>query len=104
MQEMKINDDLIDWTKSFLTDRRVELVINECINSKKAVNTGIPQGSPVSPILFLIYLSEMFTEIEKAASEITSLSFVNDLGFIAEEESAAEIAVTLEIVGKAVIQ
>ena len=104
MQEMKIDDDLIDWIKFFLTDRRVKLVIDECINLKKTVNTKISQESSVSSILFLIYLSEMFTEIKKATSEIIFLFFVNDLRFIVEEEFVAKIAVTLEIVNKAVIQ
>ena len=104
MQEMKIDDDLIDWIRSFLTDRRVKLVINECINSKKAMNIEISQESSVSSILFLIYLSEMFTEMKKATSEIIFLSFVNDLRFIVEEESATKIVTTLKTVSKTVIQ
>ena len=41
MQEIRINNDLINWIKFFLTDRWVKLVIDECINSKKAMNTKI---------------------------------------------------------------
>lgn len=40
-----------------MTDRKVEIVIYGHINPKKNVESGIPQGSPVSPILFLIYIS-----------------------------------------------
>ena len=68
------------------------------------MNTEISQESSVSSILFLIYLSEMFTEMKKATSEIISLSFVNDLRFIVEEESATKIVTTLKTVSKAVIQ
>ncbi len=32
--------------------------------SQVRVETGRPQGSPVSPILFLIYISGVFLEIE----------------------------------------
>ena len=104
MQEIKINDDLINWIRFFLTDRWVKLVINECINLKKAMNTEISQESSISSILFLIYLSEMFTEIKKATSEIIFLSFVNNLRFIIKEESATKIVTTLKTVSKAVIQ
>lgn len=45
-------DDLIGRAKSFLTDRWVELVIDGYVNAKQKVETGIPQGPPVSPILF----------------------------------------------------
>ena len=50
MSDLGIDDDLIGWTQSFLTDRWVELVIDGHINPKCKVETGIPQGSPVSPI------------------------------------------------------
>ncbi len=60
MSDLGIDDDLIGWTQSFLIDRWVELVIDGHINSKCKVETGISQGSPVSLILFLIYISGVF--------------------------------------------
>ena len=65
-----------------MADRRVELIINGHINPEVVVNTSIPQGSPVSPILFLIYISGVFEEVEEKIPQITYLSFMDDLGFI----------------------
>lgn len=65
MKDLDIDDDLIGWTQSFLTDRSVEIVINGCTNEKQKIESGIPQGSPVSPILFLIYISDVFSMVEK---------------------------------------
>lgn len=42
MRELKINTDLISWTQSFLTDRKVKLVIDGHVNLEKNVETGIP--------------------------------------------------------------
>lgn len=73
-------------------------------NQEKEVNTRILQGSPASPILFLIHISGVFEQIEKQLPRIVSLSFVDDLGFIAPEVSVKEIAKTVEKVGKIVLE
>jgi len=43
------------------------------------VNTGIPQGSPVSPILFAIYLSGLLGYVKDKVPGIKALSFVDDV-------------------------
>jgi retron-type reverse transcriptase len=44
----------------------------------KPTNTGIPQGLPVSPILFVIYISGVFDQVEQKIGA-TGLSFVDDI-------------------------
>lgn len=68
MADLSINNNLIRWTQFFLTDRWVELVIDKYINFKCKVETRIPQKSPVSLILFLIYISKVFLEIKSCLS------------------------------------
>ena len=89
---------------SFLTDRKVQLVIDGHDNKEREIETRIPQGSPVLPILFLIYISRVFDKISKTSPLVTSLSFVNDLGFIASDSSVTEIVKSLEKVAKEVIE
>lgn len=91
-----IDDDLIVWTQFFLMDRSFELVIDGYTNPKYKVETGIPQGSLVSPILFLIYISGVFSEIERQVPNITCLSFMDDLGFLAAGKSMLEIKKSLD--------
>ena len=73
-------------------------------NKKRNIETRISQGSPVSPILFLIYISRVFIKISEISPLATSLLFVNKLGFIASNSSVKEIIKVLEKVAKEVIK
>ena len=84
--------------------RRVQLVIDGHDNRECDIETGIPQGSPVSPILFLIYISGVFDKVAESNPEVTSLSFVDDLGFIASGYSVKGLAKALEGVAKVVLE
>ncbi|RJE17249.1 reverse transcriptase, partial [Aspergillus sclerotialis] len=41
-----IDNDLIRWTLSFLTDRRVSLIIDGYRTPEQPIDSGLPQGSP----------------------------------------------------------
>ena len=100
MINLGIDRDLVGRTGSFLTNRKVQLVIDGHESKKRKIETGIPQGSSVSPILFLIYISEVFDAVKEACPLVTSLSFVDDLGLIALETSVKDITRSLKKVAK----
>ena len=104
MIDTGVDGDLIKWTKSFLTDRKVQPVIDGHNNQERSIETGIPQGSPVSPILFLIYISRVFDKVTEVNPHLMSLSFVDDLGFIASGHLIKEIVKALEKVAQTVMQ
>lgn len=58
----------------------------------------------MSPILFLIDISGVFDHIGEELPKIVSLSFVDDLGFIASGSSVEEIAKDLEKVGNLIVK
>lgn len=51
---------LCDWVSSFATKRKVCIRIDGQIGEPREIDCGLPQGSPVSPILFMLYISPLF--------------------------------------------
>jgi retron-type reverse transcriptase len=44
---------LVQWIQSYLSNRRSKIKLDEGVGPESEVRTGIPQGSPLSPILYL---------------------------------------------------
>lgn len=55
IRELGFHENLVGWIGSFITGRTGRTRFNEGLMAPFDISTGIPQGSPLSPILFLLY-------------------------------------------------
>jgi retron-type reverse transcriptase len=76
---------------SFLQDRILRLILDNNIEEFSPINTGIPQGSPISPILFLIYIKDLFN-----SKSIKYISYADDITLTASSKSYKKNIAILE--------
>jgi len=78
-----VNPYLVSWTRSFLTGRTCRLRYQGSPKGFAPVAVGTPQGSPISPLLFVIYVSRLPHEIHQGLT----LSYVDDFGLTVSSTS-----------------
>ena len=93
-----ISGSALDLVRSYLTDRTQSVVLNNCSSPPTPINTGVPQGSVLGPLLFSLYtspISQIFsnssisfhlyaddTQIYVSFPPSDSSSYLNDLSDI----------------------
>ena len=54
----------LSWIESFLTGRTQRVAVNGTLSEERAVLSGVPQGSVLGPILFLVFINDIVDDLE----------------------------------------
>jgi hypothetical protein len=99
-KKLKLLLSLIWWISFFLSQRTIQLRFNGQTQPLQEVKIGIPQGSPISPILFLLYIRD----ICKTRPYIFTLSYMDDICIGASAMSTKKLKKILERTAKAILE
>ena len=63
LEEAGIRGDLLSWCTDYLSDRHQRVVLPGATSSLSAIRAGVPQGSLLGPLFFLVYINDITCNI-----------------------------------------
>ena len=86
LKSFGISGNLLNWFKSYLSGRKQRVVLDGVKSSWINVTSGVPQGSILGPLLFLIYINDLPDVLRFG----TPLLFADDAKIFANVQSVTE--------------
>ena len=80
LKQNGINGLLLDWIENYLSHRTQKVFIGSSMSNLKYTSAGVPQGSVLGPLFFLVYVNDIIENllsISRLFADDTSLAFTS---------------------------
>ena len=82
LKQYGIQEPLLSWFRSYLYNRSQKVVVNGQQSDSKFLHSGVPQGSILGPLFFLIYINDMSNDLKSSchqfADDTSLIKYVDD--------------------------
>ena len=94
LNHFKINAQLVNWITDYLSDRTQQTMIEGCLSQPCQITSGVPQGSVLGPLLFVIYLDDLIKQLTKL-DDVYTFAFADDLKILSSNYNSLQKSLDL---------
>ena len=99
MLDLGVPHAYVRWLHQFLSNRQAKVKFNGTTSSSRKIHQGVPQGSVLSPLLFIFYINNLAKILP---SNTINCLFADDVSILAsskdKEKAMAEVQTAVNIV------
>jgi ribonuclease HI len=93
LKKRRVPISIVRWVGNFLTGRTTQLRFNSAVSDTIATGAGIPQGSPISPLLYMFYNADL---LDVPGRNELGLGFIDDIAYGVQGQTGEENVTKLQ--------
>ena len=87
----KVHHSVVQWIKNLLLSRTQQTVVENFLSKRTKVPSGVPQGSVIGPLLFIIYITTLLEKL-KSFKDVFVFAFADDIKLISKNQKMLQQA------------